>query len=46
MSSADQLDDVLKPVQAATDKAFVTAMTGEDFNAEEYTASKWVRWHR
>jgi hypothetical protein len=36
ISSADQLDDALKPMQAATDKAFVTAMTGEDFNAEEY----------
>ena len=36
ISSGDQLDDVLKPVQGATDKAFVTAMVGEDFNAEEY----------
>ena len=38
ISSGDQLDDVLKPVQNATDKAFVTAMIGEDFNAEEYAA--------
>ncbi|MDB4273864.1 hypothetical protein N9869_00930 [Algibacter sp.] len=38
VSSADQLDDVLKPVQAATDKAFVTAMVGDDFNAEEYAS--------
>lgn len=36
ISSGDQLDDVLKPVQSATDKAFVTAMIGEDFNPEEY----------
>jgi len=36
VSSGDQLDDVLKPVQGATDKAFVIAMVGEDFNAEEY----------
>jgi hypothetical protein len=36
ISSADQLDDALKPMQAATDKAFVTAMVGEDFNVEEY----------
>jgi hypothetical protein len=36
ISSGDQLDDVLKPVQGATDKAFVTAMVGEDFNEEEY----------
>jgi len=36
ISSGDQLDDVLKPVQGATDKAFVIAMVGEDFNEEEY----------
>ena len=36
ISSGDQLDDALKPVQSATDKAFVTAMIGEDFNPEEY----------
>jgi hypothetical protein len=36
VSSADQLDDVLAPVSEATQKAYVRAMTDDEFNVEEY----------
>ena len=36
VSSGDQLDDALVPVQQSIDKAFVRAMTGDTFLSEEY----------
>ena len=36
VSSADQLDDVMVEVDNATQKAYVRAMTGDEFNVEEY----------
>ena len=36
VSSGDQLDDVLKPVQKSVDKAFVRALTDNTFVPDEY----------
>jgi len=36
VSSSDQLDDVMIKVDNATQKAYVRAMTGDEFNAKEY----------
>jgi len=36
VSSADQLDDVMVKVDNATQEAYVRAMTGDEFNVEEY----------
>jgi len=36
VSSSDQLDDVMVEVDNATQKAYVRAMTGDEFNVEEY----------